>query len=230
LVKVLLGAPVRDRAWILPRFIEHVKNLQLDDIELETLFIANDCTDNSAELLDKAGFNVIVRDNLPSKSRGHLRGQYSYEHLGVLRNILVDEFLKTDADYLFSIDTDILMKPDYLKKLVWNDLDICAMLLGNKIVGGTRVHNIMRISPKTGWYVHFQNWEDDSIIEVDLTGAVYLIKREVLENGVRYGFAPQGEDAYFCKLAQDKGYKLYCDTSLKPTHVMAQGVEVIGGK
>jgi hypothetical protein len=228
--KVLLGAPVRDRGWILPRFIEHVKALRLDDILLDTLFIANDCQDNTVELLNDSKFNVKEVNGLPSKTKGSIRGKYGYGHLANLRNILVEEFLKTDCDYLFSVDTDILLPKDSLVKLINHNKDICSMLVCNQNGrSGKRAHNIMEYNYKIGRMVHIHTWKENWLIPIDLTGASYLINREVLEAGVRYKYDFQGEDVPFCKKAKELGFGIYCDTSLKPVHVMASGVELIGG-
>ena len=229
--KVFIGAPVRDRAWILPRFIDHIKKMDTAGIEIKSLFVVNDCIDNSEHLLQQSGFNTLKVDELPSKTESSLRGKYSYQHLANLRNILVEEFLKTDCEYFFSIDTDILVPPNGLKKLINNNKDICSMILCNQ--NGElkkRAHNIMNYDPRRSMYYHIFEWENDSIIEVDLTGAVYLIHRKVLENGVRYDNNKQGEDVPFCRDARKKGFKVFCDTSIKPIHVMEKGVELIAGR
>ncbi|KGP77942.1 MULTISPECIES: hypothetical protein [unclassified Paenibacillus] len=60
-----------------------------------------------------------------------------------------------------------------------------------------------------------------------MTGAVYLIKREVIEAGVRYGSHPIGEDAPFCEHAQQLVYGLYVDTRHRPVHAYEEGVELV---
>lgn len=229
--KIFIGAPVRDRAWILPRFIKHIKKMNTTDIELHTLFLINDCDDNSEDLLRQAGFNTMVVNELPSKTVSSLRGKYSYQHLATLRNILIEEFLKTDNEYFFSIDTDILVPEHGLKKLIENNKDICSMILCNeKGQLGKRAHNIMNYNPKKRKFYHILDWEKNSIFEVDLTGAVYLIHRRVLENGVRYADNTLGEDVPFCQKAKEKGFKIFCDTSIKPIHVMDKDVELVADK
>ncbi|WCK56184.1 glycosyltransferase [Aneurinibacillus sp. Ricciae_BoGa-3] len=233
-IKILLGAPVRDRGWILPRFIKHIQNSDLTGIALDTLFIANDCVDDTIPLLKGAGFHVMEYNNLPGRTAGSVRGQYSYSHLANLRNILVEEFLKTDNEYLLSIDTDILVPPFGIQKLAKDNLDICSMLLCNqKGTIGSRAHNIMYLDKKRSTFYHIFRWNEGEVIQVDLTGAVYLIHRRVFESGVRYSNYAWGEnvpeDIIFCKQAKERGFKMYCDTSLKPVHVMEAGIELIGG-
>jgi hypothetical protein len=232
--KILLGAPVRDRGWILPRFIEHIKKSDLTGIKLDTLFIANDCADNTIPLLKGAGFHVLEFNNLPGRTAGSVRGKYSYSHLANLRNILVEEFLKTDNEYMLSMDTDILVPPEGIRKLAENNLEICSMLLCNQPgVMGNRAHNIMYRLQGTNKFYHIFRWTEGDIIQIDLTGAVYLIHRRIFESGVRYSNYARGEnipeDIIFCIQAREKGFNMYCDTSLKPIHVMDTGVELIGG-
>ncbi|MNV44745.1 hypothetical protein D3C71_1365140 [compost metagenome] len=88
-------------------------------------------------------------------------------------------------------------------------------------------HNIMNFNELEHKYCHVYEWEKNKLLEIDLTGAVYLVDRKVLEQGVRYGFNFQGEDIYFCKEAQKLNFKIFCDTSIKPIHVMSNTIELI---
>jgi len=226
----MLGAPVRDRAWVLPRFINHIGRMDLTDIRLQTLFIANDCTDSSAELLRAANFSVEVCDGLPTRTEKSIRGHYSHAHLAHLRNLLIEHFLRTDNDYLFSVDTDVLVPPGGLRRLLNHRKDICSMLLCNQPgPRGSRAHNILGRHPITGTYRHILKWAPGTLLQVDVTGAVYLIHRRVLEGGVRYGDFSGGEDYPFCHGAQKASFSLWCDTALTPIHVMGPGVELVGG-
>ena len=46
------------------------------------------------------------------------------------------------------------------------------------------------------------------LFEVDVTGACALFSKEMIEDGVKYGPYPAGEDFYFCSLAKSLGYKM----------------------
>lgn len=228
--RVMLGAPVRDRAWILPRYIRHINQQDLTDIRLDSLFIANDCSDDSVAVLEAAGYLVEECDDLPTRTDGSVRGEYSYAHLANVRNLLIDYFLESDNEYLFSADTDVLVPPHGLRRLLDHRRDICSMVLCNQRGPmGHRAHNILRRDPSTGGYRHMFRWLRGGLIPVDITGAVYLVHRRVLEAGVRYRSHPGGEDFPFCEEAQRAGFTLWCDTSLTPVHVMAPGVELVGG-
>lgn len=213
MAKVFIGAPVRNRAWVLGR---HLDSLMAQDVDKEFKYILNDSEDETEQILIDQGIPYVTH-NL-GKKYGHVRGQYSYGNLALLRNILLHEFLQSDCDYLLSIDTDIIIPEGSLQQLIDNDLDVCSMLIQNhpKI----KAHNAM-IGGR-----HVPEFKE-GIIPVDLTGAVYLIKREVVEAGARYALHPIGEDEPFCEQARRHGYRLFVDTRLRPIHAYAEGAELI---
>lgn len=213
MAKVFVGAPVRNRGWVLERHLEGVLD---QDVDMEFCYILNDSTDDTEEILKGYGFPYITH-NLGG-NHGHTRGQYSFDSLSKLRNKLLDEFLKSDCDYLFSVDTDIIIPKGSLRQLIEDDKDVVSMLIKNHPT--MQAHNVMidgRHLPLV----------PEGVIECDLTGAVYLIKREVIEAGVRYAHSIRGEDVPFCESAKKEGYKLYCDTRLRPIHAYKRGVDLI---
>lgn len=222
------------------------------------------------------------------------------DYFASIRNKWIDLRLDND-DYIYSIDSDILVPRDSLRKLLAHDKPIVSLLLANGpindphispqrldnfllpynvVYGGIhpsfidRVHssgrmafNIMnkydtvdsphvrneydRINYKhldpaelhireiynynptiynsnLKSQLEFGPWtvpqRYGELCEVDMTGAAYLIKREVLDSGVRYGFHKQGEDCYFSAMAQEKGFTLHCDYNIRANHIMDENV------
>lgn len=212
--KVFVGSPIRNRGWVFERHIKAL--LEQTDVEMEFCYVLNDSTDNTQELLDKYGINYVTH-NLGGHT-GHVRGKYSYDSLAKLRNRLIEEFLNSDCNYLFSIDSDIIIPKGSLGKLIDNDKDICSMLLRNH--PHIKAHNVMSNGRHLKYIPH-------GLIECDLTGAVYLIKRKVIESGVRYANNRNGEDVPFCSNAKRLGFKLYCDTTLTPIHAYTEEVDLV---
>ncbi|WP_427052015.1 glycosyltransferase family 2 protein [Paenibacillus sp. TC-CSREp1] len=210
---VFIGSPVRNRAWVLER---HLHSLQQQAIQKQFKYILNDSEDQTEIILQN--HHIPYETHNMGKAYGHLRGQYSYAHLAKLRNRLLEEFLKSDCEYLFSVDTDIIIPPHSLQQLIYNDKDICAMLIRNH--PQIKAHNAL---------IHGRHVPEFSkgLIPVECTGAVYLIKRQVIEAGVRYANHASGEDAAFCEHAKVLGFNLFVDTRLRPVHVYAEGVELV---
>lgn len=214
MVKVFVGAPVRNRGWVLPRHLDAL--LQQTEVEKEFCYVVNDCDDNTEDILREYRIPYIIH-NL-GKTHGHVRGQYSIRNIAILRNILLEQFLKSNCEYLFSVDTDVIIPKGSLQQLIDDDKDIISMLIKNHM--HIQAHNIMNDGKHLGKV-------PEGIIPVDLTGAVYLIKRKVIEAGVRYDYMSKGEDFPFCNKAKSLGFEIYCDTRLRPIHAYKQGVDLV---
>jgi hypothetical protein len=222
--RVLIGCPVRNRAWILPAYLKALEALDHPEDQLQFAFILNDCTDASAEIL--RGFaqqhDVRLRE-LNCGDDQWQRGYYSYTKLARLRNRLLEELLATDAHYLFSVDSDVLVPPHALRRLIQHHKPIVAARVPND--GHLRRRkqgqcNFLRDSPEHGRAVHVTDFPPDALIPVDITGAAVLINREVIEAGCRYHAGATGEDEGFCRHAKQLGYSIWVDTGIICRHCM----------
>jgi len=207
---------------------------------MEFCFVLNDSTDGTKEGL--LGFSdycdekeipcTILEVNVDGihYSREGRSSVASYSRLAVIRNMFLECFLKSDADFLFSIDSDIILnKPTYLQRMVSHNVPLVAGLIRNDYhveEKGYRkqAFNVLNFDPKKGFYVHVLAFSE-GLNECDFTGAIILIRRDVIEAGVKYGTkipGLQGEDQSFCEAAKKKGFKIYVDTQVKPYHAMSQ--------
>lgn len=226
--KVLIGCPVRNRAWILPHYLEALKGLDYDEEDIEYCFIVNDSTDDTLDILrdfrfkSKSFVKIIICDL--QGNTNHHRGYYSFFHLSILRNILLEEFLKSEAAYLLSVDSDIILPSHALKSLKAADCDIISALVCNgHEIGDARVYNILKRKPN-GRYEYIRDFPTYEIFEVDCTGAAYLIKREVVKKYlVRYSASRGSEDIGFCEDAKAKGRRIWCNPTVIGRHEMIEG-------
>ncbi|MET3209908.1 UNVERIFIED_CONTAM: cellulose synthase/poly-beta-1,6-N-acetylglucosamine synthase-like glycosyltransferase [Paenibacillus sp. PvR008] len=237
---VTIAAPIRNRAWILPSYLQHILDIDYPKAKMELLFVVNDSEDISLDILNsfkkenKHTYKNIRIDvynrNAPVDKRDlNVRNNYIYTHLSKLRNYIMS---KTKTDHLMFIDTDILVQPDIINNLLKHKRDIVSGLIWNGYISNPDkpylFPNIMKINTK-GYFEHIVNNQvknapflpSSVLIQVDLTGAIIMLSRKVYKS-VKYGFHPQGEDAYFCKMAQDKGFELYCDLGVFSHHIMSQ--------
>jgi len=222
--RVLIGCPVRNRAWILPRYLQCLQKLDYPPDLLEYCFIVNGCEDNTPAVLEDFaavcnGTARIIYADVPA-SHGHRRGQYNLQYLAYLRNLLLSAFLQTKCQYLFSLDSDILAPRQALKQLIADDCDIISALVCNgHLLKEQNLFNVLR--KENGNYVHMRNVPRDRVFTVDCTGAAYLIKRRVIEKyGVRYSAQNGAEDIGFCEMAQSMGITICCDGRIECEHIM----------
>ena len=224
LARVLIGCPVRDRGWILPRYLQSLSNLEYPQNRIEYAFVVNDSTDDTMAILQEFARQSAspVHITLKNMANPHSssRGAYNIDNLAILRNILLNIFLKTRCKHLFSVDSDILVTPESLKELIKLNLPVVSLLVRNDHhLGELGYHNIMKL--QDGHYRPVQDFPRGRPIPVDCTGAGYLIQRWVIEEkGVRYCPNRQGEDVGFCEDARAKGIGIWCHTGLESTHVM----------
>jgi GT2 family glycosyltransferase len=137
---------------------------------------------------------------------------------------------KVKTEKLLFIDSDILVPDSVINNLLNTEKDIVSGLIYNGyIVDPERPYkypNIMKLIDKNS-YEHITNRsiieapykEQQYLINVDLTGAIGMIDKKVYKK-VKFGYHPQGEDAYFCAEAQSLGFEIWCDLGTFCTHVM----------
>lgn len=152
--------------------------------------------------------------------------QYFYGYrVDQVRNLIADWVIR-GFDYLFSVDHDITFPPDTLKKLLSHDQDLVSGVYRQRLEPqqleifepfGTRM---------TAEDLYFKDWK---LVGIGGCGfGCVLVKKEVLA-GVGY---PQfeyhpaldhgntiSEDLDFCKKAIAKGFKLWCDPSIRCGHI-----------
>lgn len=238
---VLIAAPVRDREFVLPHYLDHIDRLEYPKERISLLWVVNQSADRSEDRLRE--FQHRRRQHYRSieimRYFGHRRVppdrrvtatriRHTYSHLADVRNQIVDRL--GDHDYLFSVDSDILVQPDSLSRLMEHRKDVVSSLIYNGYIVSPhepwRYSNAIRIrqdgslEPIANWYVKNAPNLTSKLCEVDVTGACCLIHRSVLEAGVRYRFDRQGEDIPWCKDAKSRGFSLWCDFGVYSRHIM----------
>ena len=151
-------------------------------------------------------------------------------HIAKIRNHAIEEFLKTDADALFIVDSDLILHPDTVTKLYshmangavqivsevfWSKWKPTDQWMPNVWDG----HPYSFIAPES-----ITQLREPNVRKVGGLGACTLIGREVLERGVRYEPVTGlqniwGEDRWFCIRASAAGVGLHADTHCPPFHI-----------
>jgi len=147
-----------------------------------------------------------------------------YKNLAKHRNSLM---AKADGDFCFSIDTDIFCQPNTLKQLIAHNADyvsahICNGFIVEKL-NGARAYdftNAMYFNEELNKHVHYSYETNRGLVECSNTGAVFCISKQAYRSGAKFDGHPIGEDYPFCKELTDRGFNLYCDTSIKCAHAM----------
>jgi cellulose synthase/poly-beta-1,6-N-acetylglucosamine synthase-like glycosyltransferase len=224
---VLIGCPVRNRAWILPDYLESLENIDYPSDKLNFCFIVNDSVDDTESILNdfarRSYSPVQIVKTTATNFNGHKRGAYRFEQLAKLRNMLLEKFYRSDCEYLLSVDSDILIPPDIINRLLSRNCQIISALVCNgHHINDNSIYNVMKKTP-AGSYQHIKDFSREGIFTVDVTGAAYMIHRSVIaEHKVYYSARFGGEDIGFCEAARARGIPIYCDGTIECQHIMIE--------
>lgn len=141
------------------------------------------------------------------------------------RNIIVNQFLKTDCEWLLMVDSDIL-PPDNVLDMIDNNVPVCAAYACTTVNG--EVIPVGMTKNENGYHYDFKHSEP-KLHKVDAVGTgCILIKRNVLEKMdkpyFRFvyedGILVNGEDFDFCERVGD----VYFDARYKCKHFTIMAV------
>ena len=230
---ITIGCPIESRRWCLDWFWGGITNLVLPpESSVYYTFALRDQEDKDGTnffLQNKKGSLPNIVDLLvmnkgnewPSSSRPY----YSYEYLARSRNAIMKvAFEERVSDYLLMIDSDILMEPTGLMKLLElapspSGRYCCSAPVRNS--PSPDIFNLLVKKP-TGYGYHRRNDDEvvtsprqaeyGSILHVDLSGACALIPRGVYMDGSRYYgddnnfHANHENDNYVERVTEDVGF------------------------
>lgn len=140
------------------------------------------------------------------------------------RNQIAARAIQGGFDYLLAVDSDIILPKDALVKMLEHDKDLVAGMYRMR-----RPEQVVEIYDTNYWqYPQQQLLESTELLEIGGCGfGCVLVKTYVLA-AVGY---PQfkyhqawrfsdtfSEDNDFCKKARDKGFRLWCDPTIRCGH------------
>jgi glycosyltransferase involved in cell wall biosynthesis len=239
---VTLAAPIRNRQDYLPYYLNCIKNQTFPLENIMLLFVLNNSTDNSEKLFYEFKNNYQEKfmkiriekcdsSNIPEDNRDTATRNIIYFHLAFIRNYILQQ---TKTEWLFSVDSDIMLLPHSLEQLLSSNKKCISALINNghkyaedinkKVeygkVKAEMFTNIMRYNA-AGTLIHVPKSEWNGIVRVNMTGAVYLLHKDIYKK-CQYKADPQGEDIPFSKNVEAIGETLWCDTNLKLPHCMTK--------
>ncbi len=217
--KILVGCPISDyHEYCTEEYLNAVKNLTYSNYDILLV-------DNSK---DDRFFNSI-KDKVPV-----IRGKYlenPFERLVYNRNLLRQEALDKQYDYLFSLEQDIIPPNEIIERLLRYDKDIITGIYFKPWTRGKEKIMLAMI-----WAFHPTdptkklNIREDIVMGNHLLKIGYcglgcvLIRRHILEK-IKFRYEPsEGEafdDMFFCKDAKEHGFEIYADTAVKCRHLIA---------
>ena len=247
--RVLIASPVKQKPEILKEFLYGLSQLDRQGIQLAYLFIDDNDSPISSSLLERfsmQGENVTVweentTDFYQCDNEYHKWHQNLIWKVAEFKNQIIKHALEKQYDYLFLIDSDVVIQPPTLVHLISLNLDIVAEVFWTKWMPDAMELPQVWVKDHYTLYESTENEQlSPEIIEkrtnsflsmLRKTGtyqvgglcACTLISKRALDKGVSFVKIPNlsiwGEDRHFCIRAQVLGFKLWADTYYPPYHI-----------
>lgn len=155
----------------------------------------------------------------------HVWSKERISRITKIRNAAVRTFLASGMDYLFIVDSDLILHPQTVEHLVSLNLPVVSPVFW------TMWQKDGVYAPQT-WDVHpyghtsaksVLQLRDAGVYKVGGLGAATLIHRDVFARGVDYSPIPaldfEGEDRFFSVRCETNGFALHASSHFPPFHV-----------
>jgi hypothetical protein len=236
--KILIGAPIYDRAWVLPYWFQSIENQNYDLGNVGFIFELGPNDDETHNLLwdwHMKHPEFLVFDGQINETKNHFShpdghrnwSTDKYYNMVTFRNNLLEKAtaLKDQFDYYFSLDSDILLEdPETLNILVDDieqpDVDVVSPL-SYMTPRDMAYPSIMYWNGMPGGIAKrdLNRFRAKELFKVDIVMAAVLMSKKVFTQ-VRYEWHKQGEDLGFATNLARSGFNSYSDTRVYTPHIM----------
>ncbi len=248
--RVLIGSPVHQQPAILTEFLTSLTELDQDGLLVNYLFVDDNKLQESSLLLTDFA-NKITTATI-WKSEGKIDTYQCDEHthywkeeqiwkVAQMKDQIISYATEQQYDYLFFIDSDLVLHPQTIKQLIQSNKDIISNIFWTKWQPNTRELPQVWVQ---GEYELYHKHRNETLTEVEIQqrteqflgqlrqpgvyevgglGACTLLSKQALEAGVRFEEVPNlsywGEDRHFSVRAKALGFSLYVDTHYPAYHI-----------
>lgn len=248
--KILIGSPIHQKPNILKEFINSLEELNSDELEINYMFIDDNDIEESSEILEE--FSRKHKDVIIYKSEKtseyncnedtHFWSEQIMWKVAAFKDNIIKIAVELNYDYLFLIDSDLIINPYTIKQLIKAEKDIISNIFWTKWdkSSGIFVPQVWLLDQYDQYFryrgeevsdeeayrreIEFINkLKKPGVFEVGGLGACTLISRNALNSGVNFkeikNISFIGEDRHFCIRAQALGFNLYVDTHYPAFHI-----------
>ena len=220
--KILICAPLRQDTDIFREYQKSLDALEVPEgYEVSRFFVVNGCgEDLKSEIRDAEWTVVEIGEDYIKTDDDHLWNIGLMNKVGELRNMTIRKMLDGGFDYWLSVDTDLILDPWTLYRLIEADKDIVSEIFWTQHWCNAWEHD--QYSPPRN------EWRKPGLYKVGMTGACTLVRRAVFEAGVDYTRIPnickalRGEDRHFCVRAACAGFEMWVDTHCPAIHLYTE--------
>jgi len=247
MIRILIGSPIKREPGILSLFLESLSNLDTEGLSVDYFFYDDNNCLESYSLLKSFNPKVLKRAkdnvNFICNEESHFWVKQNIERVALFKDEIMDYARDNKYDYLFLIDSDVLIYPQTLQHLIRQVKDIIFCVYWTKWKKEDRISlpNVWLQNEYDFFLTHTNKLTKEEkekaqeksieflktllipgVYQVGGGGACSLLSRRVLESNVRFkeisNLSWLGEDRHFCIRAVCNGFTLWADTYFPPFH------------
>lgn len=250
--RILVGSPIRQTPEILREFLASLENVEKKSFGFDYYFVDDNMDGQSSELLrlfsDRCQGNCFIAS--PQNRQGiydadnevtHIWSNDAIWKVGAFKDSMIEYAKKEEYDYLFLIDSDLVLHPKTIEQLIADKKGIVFNIFWTSWTPKSPelpqvwIQDEYSFFEKNGREVPSAAEQDFSylnfmtmlripgVYEVGGGGACTLIDRETLLKGVSFkrikNLSFWGEDRHFCIRAMALGIPLHVDTHYPAYHI-----------
>ncbi|SDB90556.1 glycosyltransferase [Shouchella lonarensis] len=250
-MRVLIGSPVNQTPQILRPFLDMLSHIEQETISIDYLFLDDNDDHTSRARLQtfaKKTARCIVRPSTYPKTMPYHKDDMTHgwdvslvKKVATFKNDMIQYAIEKDYDYLFLIDSDVLIHPHTIEHLVQTEKDIVCEVYWTQWqpesiplpqVWMCNQYDLFRreegeelsASEESQRNLSFlKQLKKPGLYEVGGLGACTLISNKALTAGVNFNdihnLSLLGEDRHFCVRAVALGFPLFVDTHYPAYHI-----------
>ncbi len=225
--RVLLAILARNKAHVLPKFLECIEDIDYDKKSIVVYINTNNNSDGTTEVLaqwtdDHKGAyahvefdpheNVLLHD---TTTNPHTWSPPRFKVLGEIRNKSLRKTIEYKCDYYFVVDCDNFIEPCTLKDMIAEDKPIVAPMLTAMPDKNSNYSNFFTDITANGYakyksnYTKYLEREEVGTFEVPVVHCTYLIKKEYIPKLSYLDETVHHEFVVFSKCARENNISQY---------------------
>lgn len=235
-MRILFFSSVCKSLEIFQLAVESYLRLKRQGFEIDYLFFEDNkdqrTKDYLAELEANRGDVSFLDFKMETKTEynNHDWDSKKIDRIIAIKNAAIREAILKEYDYLFLVDSDLVLHPDTLINLVDSRKDFVFSIFW------TKFREDVPYTPNA-WDFHSWGYRDEhsyyrlrvpGVYLVGGGGACTLLSLELLRKGLNFdrllSLHYKGEDRHFCTRAQALGYGVYVDSRLPSYHIFHDGM------
>lgn len=179
--KILITAPVHQNIEVFKEYLFSLSHLFIPNgYEVYYYFYLHNCPELKIFLKEDQYEEIL--DNSKYDNFSHEFKNENYSALSCMRTAALVKARKENFDYVFSVDSDILVHPKSLQYLIEDNQDIVGM------INWSRSFSSNKIVPNCYDLEYWKWWEDNSILkqrglyERGIISATVLLGSRIIQN------------------------------------------------